>query len=52
MGAVPVDASAYFYVYSVNSGLTEKVLIDICLENIFYAKKFKVYPCFVKKHLI
>lgn len=39
MDAVLVDASAYFYLYSVNSGLTEKVLIDFSLENsIFYAK--------------
>lgn len=39
MDAVLVDASACFYLYSVNSGLTEKVLIDFSLENdIFYAK--------------
>lgn len=34
-----MDASAYFYLYSVNSGLTKKVLIDLGLENnIYYAK--------------
>lgn len=38
MDAVLVDASAYFYLYSVNSGLTEKVLVDFGLENVFYAK--------------
>lgn len=39
MDAVLVDASAYFYLYSVNSSLTAKVLIDFRLENsIFYAK--------------
>lgn len=39
MDAVLVEASAYFYLYSVNSSLTAKVLIDFHLENnIFYAK--------------
>lgn len=33
-----MDASAYFYLCSVNSGLTRKVLIDLGLENnIYYA---------------
>lgn len=33
MDAVLVDASAYFYLYSINSSLMEKVLADI-----FYAR--------------
>lgn len=34
-----MDALSYFYLYSVNSGLTRKVLIYLGLKNnIYYAK--------------